>query len=561
MGGSKLQLYSKGIENNYLTKNPEMTYFKSVFKRYSNFAMQSIDLHFEKNAFPDYDVHSTIKLKLGKNGDLIHKLFLELNLPNIYHDIRKTDQKKIMWAKNIGEIIIKEARIYIGGELIESLDSDYLHIYNSMYETHEQNKMRKNMIDVDTSLTKYSSKKEYIDGSKSYIDSYYNNIPTLESTRIIIPLPFWFHRDIGCSLPIQNLIYHDALIEIDIRPIKELMNYIKVSDIDVGGTGVNNEIIIHKQIKSCTTDFNITIKDVNNVFENGRWDIDPILNTTFIFLDKDEKKRFIGDTLQYLVEPIQKYEIKSQKNSIILKEELSSEIPRHMCKEIIIYARRDDMKNSNNWLNFTNLDDISNNYYDYQNYFYKIAFEGGTAQTNKIINLSQFIITNNTELTANNWLELETDLYINADDTLAIQDVQNFVDIWNYRDYNSIPYIGRDNQDFFTENILKNITINFDETVRVNKHDTDYYNKIQPYIHHNNNVKGVYSYSFSLNPDTYQPSGKSNFEHLKNISIEIDLKNPDDHTTENYLYDILVYFKYYNVLEIKSGMGDLLFRN
>ena len=65
MGGSKLQLYSKGIENNYLTKNPEMSYFKSVFKRYSNFAMQSIDLHFEQNDFPDYDRHSTLKLKLG----------------------------------------------------------------------------------------------------------------------------------------------------------------------------------------------------------------------------------------------------------------------------------------------------------------------------------------------------------------------------------------------------------------------------------------------------------------------------------------------------------------
>ena len=48
MGGSKLQLYSKGIENSYLTKNPEMTYFKKIYKRYSNFAMQSIDLHFEK---------------------------------------------------------------------------------------------------------------------------------------------------------------------------------------------------------------------------------------------------------------------------------------------------------------------------------------------------------------------------------------------------------------------------------------------------------------------------------------------------------------------------------
>ena len=68
-------------------------------------------------------------------------------------------------------------------------------------------------------------------------------------------------------------------------------------------------------------------------------------------------------------------------------------------------------------------------------------------------------------------------------------------------------------------------------------------------------------YSFSLYPDKYEPSGKCNLEHINNISIDLDLKKPSDYDTENYLYDIFVYFRYYNILEIKSGMGDLLFRN
>ena len=50
--------------------------------------------------------------------------------------------------------------------------------------------------------------------------------------------------------------------------------------------------------------------------------------------------------------------------------------------------------------------------------------------------------------------------------------------------------------------------------------------------------------------------------NIKNIRFDIDLKeiNTELSNTEKYKYDVLIYMKYYNVLEIKSGMADLLFR-
>ena len=75
MTGAKLQLYSIGKENSYLTNNPQISFFKQVYMRYSNFAMQTINLQFENIGNLSFTDTTKIKLKLDKNGDLIHKNF------------------------------------------------------------------------------------------------------------------------------------------------------------------------------------------------------------------------------------------------------------------------------------------------------------------------------------------------------------------------------------------------------------------------------------------------------------------------------------------------------
>jgi hypothetical protein len=145
---------------------------------------------------------------------------------------------------------------------------------------------------------------------------------------------------------------------------------------------------------------------------------------------------------------------------------------------------------------------------------------------------------------------------------LSLDDISKFANIWNYRDFNLIPSINRKTYPYFSTNIIKDMTILLDDMVRVEKKDYDYYNKIQPYIHHQSYVEGICSYSFSLHPDRFQPSGSCNLAHIKNINLEISLKDPNTikYGTETYEYDVNVYMAYYNILEIKSGMGDLLFK-
>jgi hypothetical protein len=163
---------------------------------------------------------------------------------------------------------------------------------------------------------------------------------------------------------------------------------------------------------------------------------------------------------------------------------------------------------------------------------------------------------------ANTHLIGETSYTIDDNEKLHIADINELLTHWLYRDYKHIPSINNDNYTFFTPDIINNISIDFDETNRLAKKDFTYFNKIQPFLHHNNNIEGVCSYSFSLNPDKYQPSGSCNLSKIKNIRFEIDLKNISNELskTEKYKYDVNIYMKYYNVLQIKSGMAELLFK-
>jgi hypothetical protein len=543
MTGAKLQLYSLGKENTYLTKNPQISFFKQVYMKYSNFSMQSIDLQFEFIGDLSFDNTTKIKLKLDKNGDLIHKLFLELNLPGIRAN---TDKKHLHWADNISDIIVKNARVLIGGNIIEEYDSEYMYIYNNLSNTTDQKSKLDDLL--CKSQLKYDSRK--------YINEDIESMPSTLPQKIKIPLPFWFHRHIGASLPISSLLYHDAIVELELRPLKELLNYHYHFDIT---TTNPTKTINRTQIKSISGS-GITKDNILTYFENNRWNINPILNIEYIFLEGDLKKDFTTNTLQYIVEPITKLTLDNRAGKLDLRDDPTNSMPHHPCKEIFVVPRRTDVKNTNNWVNFTNWDNSENieKYLHYQTYFYNISRENHENDVNTYPSPIDYLVkfTDSAIVHSVNG----ADQSILDNDKISDADIDDFLSIWKHRPYKNIPSIDINNYTFFSANIIKNMSIDFDETNRISRKNYQYYNKIQTYMHHKNYLEGICSYSFSLEPDKYNPSGSCNLGNIKNIRFEIELKNPDLYSTENYKYDLFIYMKYYNILQINSGMSDLLFR-
>ena len=79
MGGGLLQLVAYGAQDVYLTGNPQITFFKVAYRRHTNFAMEAIQQTFSGTA----DFGNTVTCQISRNGDLIHRAYLQVQLPNI----------------------------------------------------------------------------------------------------------------------------------------------------------------------------------------------------------------------------------------------------------------------------------------------------------------------------------------------------------------------------------------------------------------------------------------------------------------------------------------------
>ena len=82
-----MQLVAYGAEDIYLTGNPQITFFKVVYRRHTNFSMESVVQTFNGNVGFANRVICTV----SRNGDLINRMYLqvslgELSASNSYYD-------------------------------------------------------------------------------------------------------------------------------------------------------------------------------------------------------------------------------------------------------------------------------------------------------------------------------------------------------------------------------------------------------------------------------------------------------------------------------------------
>ena len=120
MGGGLLQLVAYGAQDVYLTGNPQITFFKVVYRRHTNFAMEAIQQTF--SGIPDFG--NTVYCQISRNGDLINRAYLEVTLPAM--------TASNMFVNYIGLRLLKSVTIEIGGQQIDKHYSDWLYIWNEL---------------------------------------------------------------------------------------------------------------------------------------------------------------------------------------------------------------------------------------------------------------------------------------------------------------------------------------------------------------------------------------------------------------------------------------------
>ena len=113
MTGGIMQLASTGIQNKYISGNPQITFFKIVYKRHTNFSMESIEQTFNGSA----DFGKKVTCTVSRNGDLMGPCYLEATLANDSNNCNR-----------VGFQLIKQCELRIGGQMIDRHYSQWLDV-------------------------------------------------------------------------------------------------------------------------------------------------------------------------------------------------------------------------------------------------------------------------------------------------------------------------------------------------------------------------------------------------------------------------------------------------
>ena len=199
-----LQLVAYGAQDIHLTGNPQITFFKVVYRRHTNFSIESIKQTFNGTADFGQEVSSNIQ----RNGDLIYKMYLQTTLPEVNLSSGLTANTGIYrafrWVNWIGHVLLKNVEIRIGGQKIDKHYGEWLHIWNELSQTSEKAAGYAEMVGNVPKLTQIYSTNS-------------NSACTVNSYSLYIPLQFWFCRNPGMALPLIALQYSDINVNIEFR--------------------------------------------------------------------------------------------------------------------------------------------------------------------------------------------------------------------------------------------------------------------------------------------------------------------------------------------------------
>ena len=555
MGGGLMQLVAYGAQDVYLTGNPQITFWKVTYRRHTNFAMESIEQTFNGQA----DFGRRVQCTISRNGDLAYRTYLQVTLPEIGQEgccgvDSKGEKTYARWLDYPGEQLISMVEVEIGGQRIDRQYGDWMHIWNQLTLTAEQERGYNKMVGQTTQLT------YLVDPSFADVDSACSalDVPAavcaprnaLPETTLYIPLQFWFCRNPGLALPLIALQYHEVKINLELRPSDEVL--FAVTNL-TEGTGKGN---------------GSSVKD-GAAYQKSL--VAASLYVDYVFLDTDERRRMAQNPHEYLIEQLQftgDESVGSSSNKVKLNF-------NHPCKEIVFVVQPD--KNVDYCQSFL-MDRDLNRALGAQPFNYTDASDALVPSFGAFSGYEQ--ITGGA--TGNNGGFI-TSRGLFQDP--GADGIDNLGDQWGESKYSpSVPALSVPfpistisdsgvsdagafvlaetalNMHCWGQNPVVTAKLQLNGQDRFSEREGTYFDLVQPYQHHTRNPDtGINVYSFALRPEEHQPSGTCNFSRIDNATLQLVLSTNaigGDETAK-----VRVYATNYNVLRVMSGMGGLAYSN
>ena len=292
MGGGLLQLVAYGAQDVYLTGNPQITFFKVVYRRHTNFAMEAIEQSFNGNN----SFGSRVSIQITRNGDLIHRVYFTALIKNATTAASGNNENGIALVPNFGHRLLKTIELEIGGQRIDKHYSEWLYVWNE--------------------LSLPPSKKEgyqLMVGADKYNRSIY--LAAQESYEVYVPLEFWFCRNVGLSLPLIALQYHEVKINIEYANVTEMFdasaNFCnRALELIPDSANIATNPASVPSLSAQLAPTLLTAKNNSTLGGTATASANLQLNTCslwvdYIFLDTDERRRFAQLSHEYLIEQLQ----------------------------------------------------------------------------------------------------------------------------------------------------------------------------------------------------------------------------------------------------------------
>ncbi len=525
MPGGIMQLIFYGAEDLYLTGNPMISFFRAVYRRYSQFGSEYMSLYFDP--IPTFIPYRETKAtcKIDRNADCVFDMYLVYDLPALFTN----NQIPVGWVEEVGTRIIKDITIRADGTQLDVQRGDFLKIYTDLTLPVDQKAKFISLVGGEPYM---------LNSGKNLIDDITKQQLAIQARRLYIPLYFWFCRNSGLALPLVATQYNQIFIDVTFNPLNELIRIGSppVSPKRLFGDYENSEQNISIRnflLYGNTEGINVrgVIFDQTNVFyyfTQNNWQSNTYFLANYIFLGDDERKELAMTSREYLIPQIQFYLFQGLRQGPNYIEMTLN----HPVSEIIWYLTRDDLDLSNDWYNFSgyeNPDSFQWIQNQYGNYI--LNFSTNPAFTSNDIPNLQYINT--------------LSPYVNSVKAESVDKITN---------QNLQTYFGN------YYRIMASMKPIFNNNDRLEIQDDGFFQNLQVYKYHKGKGKlGLYCLSFAIDPESpIQPSGSQNFSRLDNqeLLINIDQTYPIEQPFNLYLYAVN-----WQVIRCMGGIISPVFAN
>jgi hypothetical protein len=481
MTGGLLQLKSYGSENIYLNANPQISFFRSIYRRHTNFSIENFELNYVGTPNMTESLNTTYTFNIKRYADLLGPLFLVVAIPTIYSDA----EQQFQWIKNLGSMLIQSVTLFIAGQRITTIEGETINNYYRLQKDFTTNINYNEMI--GHTPTFYNP--TMINPTTNTLNyKYSTSNPSIVGVNLYIPLPLFFTSNSGLYLPLIALQNAEVQLSVEVRKICELYTIIE---------NRRTNKLYNKRIKPEPNNRSQSI--FNFIKETSLKQAFPThLDAHYVFLDNDERTQFSKLPHEYLIEQVQ-----YKKFFGLSDQEILDIVFFHPTKEIRFFFRKTDNGSLfNEWTNFGNNDTFGEKY-----------LEG-------LLNNSRY----RDEFTLN---YIRSQMSVNYSTALL--------------------------------NILKSAKFLMNGQDRTRILDNRYWNLVQPFQYHLGSTIYPFDendcfncFSFSLEPDNYQPSGSCNFTHLKNFQLDITTQLPP---IQKFLF--LAHY----IIELSNTLNNSSWRN